>query len=89
MKTIKTNYGEATLTDEQFLICSWIATIEKTPNQENGYPSEKKYWQLWGLTTAAMAAGVEWWILSDIQTYKNYKGYINMNKLSDIQYFEN
>lgn len=82
MKTVTLKHlrGTFELTDEQYNLVSWIATIEKEPN------SDKKRWQLWGLNTAAITMGIHSRILFDVSVEKHYSIYRNMNIFSDFVY---
>ena len=84
MKTLIKNEVKYIVTNEQYLILSWLATIERTTKK-----SDKKHWQIWGLKTALNCSKNDLFALSyDISINHNFSGYQNMNRISDIQIFD-
>ena len=83
MRTISTKYnGTFEVTNEQYLILSWYATLLLEAN------TEKNYWQKWGIRTAGISANIDFQLFYDINIEGRIKGYQNMNRLSEIQIFD-
>ena len=94
-RIVTTQNGEFTLNAEQFRVCSAIATIVSNIRNAEIYGdsylvTKIEYWRIKmeGISWAATVMGVPWQVIYNIEINKNIKGYINLNRISDVVYFE-
>ena len=84
MRTVTLKTGqEYKITDGQFLVLSWLATIEKTSEK-----SDKKLWQIWGIESSLICLDTPFELIYDITINKNFAGYKNMNRIAYTIYFD-
>ncbi len=79
MKTVKTPNGNFELSNEQYELCSWIATKAKEK------PSDANNNKLFGLKTGAIIFNVPNEVIYDIEINKNYSQYRNVYKLTTFE----
>ena len=93
-KIVTKQNGEFTLNNDQFKVCSAIATevsnIQAAYSSDEYLASKIEQWQYkrQGISWAATLIGVPWQVIYDIEINKNIKGYINLNRISNVVYFE-
>ena len=81
MTTIKTKLnGNFDLNDDQFNVCSLLATLEKRADKGDNN-------KINGVSWCANLIKVPWQVLYDIQIERNFSGYKDMFRLSESVYF--